>query len=86
MCWHFPNMDISFNQNLIMSSPIENRTPPDCILVNQFRHKGYSCKEIIEEDATILILTHDKLQLHAHEAAKPQTQLPSHFPAFFRVN
>ena len=39
------------------SIPNENRTQP---LTEQFKHKGYSCEEVSEEDATILIFTHEK--------------------------
>ena len=42
------------------TDPKKNRTQPALILVEQFRHKGYQCEEIREEDSTILILKHDK--------------------------
>lgn len=42
------------------TDPKKNRTHPAVILVEQFRHKGYQCREIREVDSTILILTHEK--------------------------
>lgn len=42
------------------TDPKKNRIHPAFILVEQFRHKGYQCREIREEDSTILILTHGK--------------------------
>jgi len=45
-----------------MTSPKENRTQTALMLVEQFRRKGYSCRELKETDATILILTHEKKQ------------------------
>ena len=43
-----------------MINPKENRTPSTHILVEQFRSKGYNCRELKEEDATIIIFTHEK--------------------------
>jgi len=42
------------------TNPKENRTQVDHILLEQFRRKGYKCKEICEEDATLFIITHEK--------------------------
>lgn len=41
------------------TNPKENRT---CLtnLVEQFRHKGYQCTEIKEEDSVIVIIKHGK--------------------------
>lgn len=43
-----------------MANPKENRTPTIEVLVEQFLRKGYRCHEVQEEDATLLILTHEK--------------------------
>lgn len=44
------------------SNPKKDRTPPGCILIEQFRHKGYQCREIREGNSTIFILTHQQKQ------------------------
>ena len=40
------------------ANPNENHTT--CILVEQFRRKGYNCEEVRQHDATILIVKHEK--------------------------
>jgi hypothetical protein len=42
------------------TNPKKDRTQVDCILLEQFRRKGYVCEEIQEQDATIFIITHEK--------------------------
>lgn len=42
------------------TNPKENPSQPDPILIEQFRRKGYRCEEVKQEDATILILRHEK--------------------------
>ena len=42
------------------TNPKENRTQVDQILLEQFRRKGYKCEEILQEDATIFIIKHEK--------------------------
>jgi hypothetical protein len=42
------------------TDPKKNRTQVDHILLDQFRRKGYKCKEVKQQDATILIFTHEK--------------------------
>jgi hypothetical protein len=44
------------------TNPKENRTSVDHILLEQFRRKGYKCEEILEEDATIFIIKHERKQ------------------------
>lgn len=44
----------------MLTNPKENRTQNTCNLSEQFRHKGYQCREIREQDSTVLILTHEK--------------------------
>ena len=51
--------------NLNFKSPIMHTNPKEsrpCLsnLVEQFRHKGYQCTEIKEEDAVIVIIKHEK--------------------------
>jgi hypothetical protein len=41
-------------------NPKENRTQPDHILMEQFRRKGYQCEQILEQNATIFIITHER--------------------------
>ena len=40
------------------ANPNENHTA--CILGEQFRRKGYNCEEVRQQDATILIVKHEK--------------------------
>jgi hypothetical protein len=42
------------------TDPKKNRTQVDCILLEEFRRKGYKCQEIEQQDATIFIITHGK--------------------------
>jgi hypothetical protein len=42
------------------TNPKENRTRVDHILLEQFFRKGYKCEEILERDATIFVITHEK--------------------------
>lgn len=42
------------------ANPKENRTRLDHILLEQFLRKGYKCKEILEDEATIFIIAHEK--------------------------
>ena len=42
------------------ANPKENRTLLDHMLLEQFLRKGYKCKEILEDEATIFIITHEK--------------------------
>ena len=42
------------------TNPKENRTQVDHILLEQFRRKGYKCEEILQEDATVFIIKHEK--------------------------
>jgi len=41
------------------TNPKENRTYLSN-LVDQFRHKGYKCTEIKEDDSVIIIVKHEK--------------------------
>lgn len=48
-----------------MNNPKKSRTQTTSCLVEQFRGKGYSCRELREEDATVIFFTHEKrLSLH----------------------
>lgn len=42
------------------SNPKENRTYINQILIDQFRRKGYTCKEVETQGSTILIMTCEK--------------------------
>jgi hypothetical protein len=42
------------------TNPKENHTYPDFLLIEQFRHKGYQCRHLQEENSNVFILTHDK--------------------------
>lgn len=42
------------------TNPKENRTRIDHILLEQFHRKGYKCEEIMEADATVFIITHQR--------------------------
>jgi hypothetical protein len=42
------------------TNPKENRIHTSKILIEEFQRKGYQCKEVKENDATILYLTHEK--------------------------
>jgi hypothetical protein len=42
------------------TNPKENRTRTESVLLEQFRKKGYQCKEIKEQDATTFIIRHEK--------------------------
>lgn len=42
------------------ANPKENRTRLDHILLEQFLRKGYKCKEILKDEATIFIITHER--------------------------
>ncbi|MGZ3846049.1 MAG: hypothetical protein ACXVBH_08330 [Flavisolibacter sp.] len=42
------------------TNPKENRTQVDQILLEQFRRKGYKCEEILQDGATVFIITHEK--------------------------
>ena len=44
----------------MITNPKENRTQVDQILLEQFRRKGYKCEEILQDDATIFIIKHEK--------------------------
>lgn len=48
-----------------MQNPIESRTRPDHILLEQFLKKGYQCEEVQEEDGTVFILTCQKKNTEA---------------------
>ena len=49
----------------MLKNPNGNRTQAACILIEQFRRKGYNCEEIKDEDVTILIMTHEKKPIAA---------------------
>jgi hypothetical protein len=51
----------------------KNRIQVDDILLEQFRHKGYNCQEIEQQDATIFILTHEKKVTDMVTAAVSET-------------
>jgi hypothetical protein len=42
------------------TNPKETRIRPTCRLIIQFQEKGYKCEEIVDQDSTILYLTHEK--------------------------
>ena len=51
--------NLNFKSPIMHTNPKENRT---CLsdLVEQFRHKGYQCTEIKEDDAVVVIIKHGK--------------------------
>lgn len=51
--------NLIFKSPNMHTNPKENRTYLSNLL-EQFRHKGYRCTEIKEEDAVILIVKHEK--------------------------
>lgn len=61
------------------TDPKKNRTHPAVILVEQFRHKGYQCREIREEESTILILTHGKRSFETQVVTE-------NYKKFFKAN
>ena len=57
-----------------MDHPNESRTLNNPRLVEQFLGKGYQCTEIVEQDATIIIFSHEKsghLTEHLFEEIPP---------------
>jgi hypothetical protein len=58
-----------------MNHPNESRTLNNPPLKEQFRCKGYQCTEIVEQDATIVIFSHEKkagnLTEHLLEEIRP---------------
>lgn len=44
----------------MFKNPKENSIHTNCILMDQFRRKGYNCQEVKEKDSTILILKHQQ--------------------------
>ena len=61
-----------------MNHPNESRTRNNPELIEQFLCKGYQCTEIVEQDATIIIFSHEKkaghLQEHLFEKIQPLYQ------------
>ena len=61
-----------------MNHPKESRTLNNPVLIEQFLGKGYQCTEIVEQDATIIIFSHEKksghLQEHLFEEIQPLYQ------------
>jgi hypothetical protein len=61
-----------------MNHPTESRTQKNPVLIEQFRCKGYQCTEIVEQDATIVIFSHEKkaghLPEHLFEEIQPLSQ------------
>lgn len=55
----------------------ENRCKPSCDLINQFKKKGYTCTQKIENDKTTLTFIYangqrfDSLSLHSRQNSKP---------------
>jgi len=66
-------------------NPNESRTQPACILIEQFRRKGYNCKEIKDLDVTILILTHEKKPV-APDFKMPSTVVKDSYRNFIKSN
>ena len=54
-----------------MTQPKENRTQPGLVLIEQFLLKGYKCRKLKEEDATILILSHSKTKVSLTQKLQP---------------
>ena len=50
-----------------MDHPKENRTLNNPVLIQQFLGKGYQYTEIVEQDATIIIFSHDEKSRHLQE-------------------
>jgi hypothetical protein len=50
-----------------LNHPNESRTPKNPVLIEQFLCKGYRCTEIVEQDATIIIFSHEKKAGHSQE-------------------
>lgn len=48
------------------SNPNETYLKQHYILAEQFRLKGYSCKEVKEAHSTVLILTHERSLIVQH--------------------
>ena len=42
--------------------PTENQYKPSCLLIDQFKQKGYTCTQHIEKDKTTLILIYSNRQ------------------------
>jgi hypothetical protein len=42
------------------TDPKQNLIQVDHILIEQFRRKGYKCEEIKEQNATIIIISHER--------------------------
>ena len=61
-----------------MNHPKENRTLNNPVLIQQFLGKGYQYTEIVEQDATIIIFSHDvksgNLPEHLFEEIPPLYQ------------
>ena len=59
-----------------MKSPGKNLAQMDAILVEQFLRKGYQLKEVVEQNATIIIFTNQKKQaaVRNNEAAEDVLQ------------
>ena len=49
----------------MQANPQKNRVFVDEILLEQFRRKGYNCKEIKEVNATIFLI------IHPHDHVRP---------------
>jgi hypothetical protein len=65
------------------TNPKENRPHPDFLLIEQFRHKGYHCLQLEEENSFIFIFTHDKnpeqnFDIFWEEEEKPRKKYTIH--------
>jgi hypothetical protein len=56
----WPFVLILIVQNRFMSNPKENQSYPNELLLEYFRRKGYQCKKIKEDNATVIIIRHEK--------------------------
>jgi hypothetical protein len=69
------HVNLNYPKPTAMNHPNESRTPGKPVLIEQFRCKGYQCTEIVEQDATIIIFSHEKkaghLQEHLFEEIQP---------------
>lgn len=53
------------------TNPKESFIRPTCRLIVQFQEKGYKCEEIVEQDSTILYLTHEKKSSAQDHSSEP---------------